>query len=143
MTCPLWVGTLLTAKASLLEGAGVSMDLVVVGADLGNDPGHGNEDADVDLHEGTGGPVRAGAAPPWPGRGHRPAGPRKPAFWGLMPVLWRKDSKTRHCWSPGGKGGALGQTLHSAPARRATLGHSHTSSEPHLMRNSSGARSAS
>lgn len=37
-------------RTHVLEGAGVPVDLVVVGADLGNDPGDSDEDADVHLH---------------------------------------------------------------------------------------------
>lgn len=50
--------------SNLLEGAGVPMYLVVVRADLRNDPGHSDEDTHIDLHKGSNGhKVRAAAAP--------------------------------------------------------------------------------
>lgn len=38
-----------TVGVNLLEGAGVPVYLVAVGADVGNDPRHGYQDDDVDL----------------------------------------------------------------------------------------------
>lgn len=38
-----------TVGVNLLEGAGVPVYLVAVGADVGNDPRHGYQDDNVDL----------------------------------------------------------------------------------------------
>jgi hypothetical protein len=41
--------TYVDSEVNLLEGAGVPMCLVVVSADLGNDSGHSDENANVHL----------------------------------------------------------------------------------------------